>query len=276
MNCIKTCRKELGNSAYASRKKSVCGSCVLETWSITKIIENSCFCSKRPIFKYDWFAGDVPTSLENSWKRSHFRNPQRVLPRSQRPFAVRWLSRTCKSLLGIAGEKHNCPERSAVALSAGWRLHFHRRISLLLTTNISFNAIHTDTSCTDFAEVNIHQAPLSLCPSDLKLRWLVWGRGFVWPRERGWRSRYLCSQETWQPICVMLEARAVVLLPVSGLLPIRALALPPWYTSIYSFWKSHHLPKHSTNTLSFIAKTDWWEIHPFSPKITFPTSYHYR
>lgn len=185
MNCIKTCRKNWGTQPMLLlEKKSVCGSCVLETWSITKIIENSCFCSKRPIFKYDWFAGDVPTSLENSWKRSHFRNPQRVLPRSQRPFAVRWLSRTCKSLLGIAGEKHNCPERSAVALSAGWRLHFHRRISLLLTTNISFNAIHTDTSCTDFAEVNIHQAPLSLCPSDLKLRWLVWGRGFVWLRKR--------------------------------------------------------------------------------------------
>lgn len=38
----------------------------------------------------------------------------------------------------------------------------------------------------------------------------------------------------------------------------------------------HRSRVHSRDILSFIAKTDWWEIHPFSPKITSPSSYHYR
>jgi len=38
----------------------------------------------------------------------------------------------------------------------------------------------------------------------------------------------------------------------------------------------HRSRVHSRDILSFIAKTDWWKIHPFSPKITSPSSYHYR
>lgn len=125
----KNLQKELGNWAYASSRE-------ISLWQLRsgnmvyyKIIENSSFCSKGPIFKCNWFAGDVPNRLKNSWKQSHFPNQLRVLPQSQRPFAVRWLSRTFKSILDIASEKYDCPKHSAIALAAGWRLHYHSRIS---------------------------------------------------------------------------------------------------------------------------------------------------
>lgn len=128
----KNLQKELGNWAYASSRKISLWQLCSGNMVYYKIIENSSFCSKGPIFKYNWFAWDVPNRLKNSWKQSHFPNLQRVLPWSQRPFAARWLSRIFKSILDIAREKYDCPEHSAIALSAGWRLHFHCRISFSL------------------------------------------------------------------------------------------------------------------------------------------------
>lgn len=125
-------KKELGNCAYAASRKISLWQLCSGNMVYYKIIENSSFCRKGLISKHNWIAGDVPNRLKNSWKQSHFPNLQRVLPQSRRPFAVRWLSRTFKSILDIAREKYECPKHSAIALSAGWRLHFHSRISFSL------------------------------------------------------------------------------------------------------------------------------------------------